>query len=56
VTAFYKVFDKFKRYFRVVEIAGGVMLVLVGLLITTNYLTIVSGYLSRWFPILNEIG
>lgn len=56
LTAFFRVFDRFKRHLHKVEVVGGVMLMLVGALITTNYLTIISGYLSRWFPFLNEIG
>jgi cytochrome c-type biogenesis protein len=56
LTAFYKVFDKFRRYLHVVEVVGGVLLILVGILIATNYLTIISGYLAKWFPFLNEIG
>ena len=56
LTAFYRVFDKFKRHLHKVEVVGGTMLILVGVLITANYLTIISGYLSKWFPFLNEIG
>lgn len=56
ITAFYNVFNRFKRYLHTVEIVGGVLLVGVGVLIMTNYLTILSGYLSRWLPFLNELG
>ncbi len=56
LTVFYKVFDKFKRHLQKVEVVGGILLVVVGVLVTTNYLTIISGYLSKWFPFLNEIG
>ncbi len=56
VTAFYNIFNKFKRHLHKVEIAGGILLVLVGILIATNYLTLLSGYLSRWFPFLSELG
>ena len=56
VTAFYKMFDKFKRHLHKVEIVGGVLLIAVGLLVATNYLTVLSGYLSKWFPFLSEIG
>jgi cytochrome c-type biogenesis protein len=56
LTVFYKVFDKFKRHLHKVEVVGGVLLVVFGILIFTNYLTIVSAYLSKWFPFLNELG
>ena len=56
LTAFYNVFNKFKRHLHTVEIVGGVMLVCVGVLIMTNYLTILSAYLAKWFPFLNELG
>ncbi len=56
ISAFYSVFDRFKRYFHTVELVGGIMLIAVGALIFTNSLTILSGYLSKWFPFLGEIG
>jgi cytochrome c-type biogenesis protein len=56
LTAFYTVFNRFKRHLHTVEVVGGVLLVAVGALIMTNYLTIVSGYLARWFPFLNDLG
>ena len=56
LSAFLGVFNRFKRHLHTVEVVGGVLLVGVGLLIMTNYLTILSGYLSRWFPFLNELG
>jgi hypothetical protein len=34
---------------------GGAMLVVLGILIITNYLTILSSYFSRWLPFLNEL-
>jgi cytochrome c-type biogenesis protein len=56
ITMFYSVFNKLKRHLHKVEVAGGVLLVIVGVLIMTNYLTVLSGYLSKWFPFLNELG
>ncbi|MBI5215731.1 MAG: sulfite exporter TauE/SafE family protein [Ignavibacteriae bacterium] len=56
ISAFYKVFNKFKRHLHKVEIVGGVLLVLFGVLIMTNSLTIISALLSEWFPFLNELG
>jgi cytochrome c-type biogenesis protein len=56
ITAFYNVFNKFKRHLHTVEVVGGVLLVGVGILIMTNYLTIISSYLSKWLPFLNDLG
>lgn len=56
VTMFFNVFNKFKRHLHTVEIVGGILLIGVGILIMTNYLTILSGYLVKWFPFLNELG
>ncbi len=56
ITVFYNVFNKLKKHLHKVEVVGGVLLVIVGILIMTNYLTIISGYLSRWFPFLTELG
>ncbi|HLX13406.1 MAG TPA: cytochrome c biogenesis protein CcdA [Bacteroidota bacterium] len=56
VSAFYKVFDRFKRHLHKFEIASGALLICIGILIFTNYLTILSGYLSRWFPFLSNLG
>ena len=56
LTVFFSAFNKFKKHLRTVEVVGGVMLVAVGILIMTNYLTVLSGYLSKWFPFLNELG
>lgn len=56
LTAFYNVFNKFKRHLHKVEIVGGILLVIVGVLIFTNSLTIISAYFAKWFPFLNELG
>ena len=56
ITVFYNLFNKMKKYLHTVEVIGGILLVAVGILIMTNYLTIISGYLARWFPFLNELG
>jgi cytochrome c-type biogenesis protein len=56
VTIFFSLFNRFKRHLHKVEVVGGILLVLVGVLIMTNSLTIVSGYLSKWLPFLNELG
>jgi cytochrome c-type biogenesis protein len=55
INIFFNMFNKIKKYFHAIEIAGGAMLVILGVLIITNYLTIISAYFSRWFPFLNEL-
>ncbi|MCL4510711.1 MAG: cytochrome c biogenesis protein CcdA [Bacteroidetes bacterium] len=55
INAFLAFFKKFSRYIRWVEIGGGVLLILVGFLIMTNNLTVLSSYFAKWFPFLNEL-
>ncbi len=56
ISIFYKWFNKFKRHLHKVEVVGGILLVLFGVLIMTNSLTIVSAMISKWFPFLGELG
>ena len=56
LSVFFNLFNKFKKYLHTVEVVGGVLLVIVGILIMTNSLNILSQYLSEWFPFLNELG
>jgi cytochrome c-type biogenesis protein len=55
INAFLAFFKKFSKYIRWVEIAGGAFLIIVGVLIMTNSLTVLSGYFARWFPFLNQL-
>ena len=55
INKFFNVFNRIKKYFHAIEVAGGVMLVGVGILMMTNYLTIIASYLARWFPFLNDL-
>lgn len=55
INKFFSAFNSIKKHFHTIEVVGGVMLVIVGLLMITNYLTIIASYLSRWFPFLNEL-
>jgi len=52
---FLSVSNRIKKHFRIVEIVGGVFLVVIGFLIFTNSLGYLSSILSEWFPWL-EIG
>jgi cytochrome c-type biogenesis protein len=42
-------FRRFKKHIRLFEIITGVLMVVVGVLIFTNYLTVLSRYTSAWF-------
>jgi cytochrome c-type biogenesis protein len=50
---FLGVSSKIKRHFKVVEVTGGVLLLVVGFLLLNNYLEIISGVLMDYFPWLN---
>jgi cytochrome c-type biogenesis protein len=46
---FLTLFNRFKRFIRIFEIATGIFLMLVGFLIFTNWLSRLSGYASALF-------
>lgn len=56
ISAFYNFFNKIKHHFKKIEIIGGILLIIVGILMLTGSLTIIASYLTKWFPFLNEIG
>lgn len=56
VTVFFSFFNKLKKHLHTVEVVGGILLVIVGILIMTNMLSVLSGYLSEWFPFLQDLG
>ncbi len=49
------VFSFFKRHYKAVEIVSGLFLILLGLLLIFDWLGILSGFFSRFFPFLGEI-
>ena len=49
-------FGWMRRHFRAVEIVSGFFLVLVGILIFTNSLSVIAARLLQWFPALGTIG
>ncbi|UCE17718.1 MAG: cytochrome c biogenesis protein CcdA [Gemmatimonadota bacterium] len=54
INFFLGMFSKMKwKFFRTIEIVSGVFLIVVGVLIFTNYLSIISSVLMQWFPWLN---
>jgi cytochrome c-type biogenesis protein len=42
-------FKRYRKYIRIMEILTGGLLIVVGVLLFTNYLTVLSRYFSRWF-------
>lgn len=56
--AFLMAFRRVRSWMRPIEIASGLMLVAVGLLIFTNYFAVLASYLNRWllplFPFIAE--
>ncbi len=56
VNWFFKASSRLRRSMRVVEVASGVLLVGIGLLLVTGRLTVLAQYFSRIFPGLAGIG
>jgi cytochrome c-type biogenesis protein len=56
--AFLTAFRRVRKWLRPIEIASGLVLVAVGLLISTNYFAVLAAYLNRWllplFPFIAE--
>ena len=55
INKFFNVFNRIKKHFHAIEVVGGVMLIAVGVLMITNYLTIIASYFAKWFPFLNSL-
>jgi cytochrome c-type biogenesis protein len=56
--AFLTIFRRLRSWMRPIEIASGMVLVAVGILIFTNYFAVLASYLNRWllplFPFIAE--
>jgi cytochrome c-type biogenesis protein len=50
VNSFFHFFSKFKRYIEIVHVGGGLLLILVGILIFTGYLTILNTVAIQFTP------
>lgn len=48
--AFFQAFERFAAYLRAVEVGGGVLMILVGLLVLTGSLTVLNSYTLRLVP------
>ena len=46
INRFFRFFNGIKKYMKVISIISGIFLVIIGILIYTNYLTIIAQYLS----------
>jgi cytochrome c-type biogenesis protein len=56
VRGFFSVFARLKRYLRAFEIASGILLVAIGLLLVTNRLAVLANWFSRLMPFLQKLG
>jgi len=56
IDAFFRFTSKFKRHFRMIEVISGGLLIAVGILIFTNQLTVISGWMVKLFPWMSGIG
>jgi cytochrome c-type biogenesis protein len=43
-------FNRFRKYIRLVEVATGIMLMVVGVMLFFNWFSVLTGYLYQWLP------
>ncbi|MSQ45941.1 MAG: cytochrome c biogenesis protein CcdA [Ignavibacteria bacterium] len=55
INLFFNFFNKVKKYFHLIEVIGGILLITVGILIMTNKLTIIASWLIKLFPFLSKL-
>ncbi|MEK7819323.1 MAG: cytochrome c biogenesis protein CcdA [Bacteroidota bacterium] len=55
INLFFSFFNKIKKYFHTIEVVGGILLVIVGVLVFTNYLSILASKLQNLLPFLNDL-
>lgn len=46
---FLVLFGRYKKYIRVMEIVTGILLIIVGILMFTNYISVLTKYTMKWF-------
>ena len=56
IDAFFRFTARFKRHFRMIEVISGGLLIAVGILIFTNQITVLSGWMVKLFPWMSGIG
>jgi cytochrome c-type biogenesis protein len=54
INRFFSVFDRIKRHMRLIEIVSGLLLIGVGLLMVTNNLTMLAGWLQQ-IPVFQKL-
>ncbi len=50
VNSFFQFSQKFRRYIHAVHVMGGVLLIIVGVLLITDYMTFLNAYVLRFTP------
>jgi hypothetical protein len=50
INSFLQFSQSFRRYIQVFHVAGGILLVIVGLLLVTDYMTMLNIYALRFTP------
>jgi cytochrome c-type biogenesis protein len=50
VDSFFQFSQKFRRYIQPVHVIGGILLIIVGILLLTDTMTLVNGYALRFTP------
>ena len=50
INQFFAVFARIRKHYRAIEVASGVLLIAVGVLMMTNRLTVIAQYLSPYLP------
>ena len=48
---FLEFFKRFRKYIRLAELATGIMLMILGVMLFFNWLSVLTGYLYQWLPI-----
>ena len=44
-------FNRFRKYIRMAELGTGIMLMIVGVMLFFNWLSVLTGYLYQWMPV-----
>jgi cytochrome c-type biogenesis protein len=50
VNSFFQFSEKLRRYLRLIHVLGGVLLIIAGILLLTDYMTILNIYALRFTP------
>jgi cytochrome c-type biogenesis protein len=50
VNSFFRFSQRFRRYLHLIHVAGGVLLIITGILLLTDYMTLLNAYALRWTP------